>query len=141
MLSHTVMLWSVTEIEFEFFCFSTFKCSYFCFSYVLANTWMWDICIRATSAVCNSILSHWNLHIIRQQKQFGDRMAHMQTVASKGQYIQWSKESIWFIYNMSPKAGVWVPSVFWGSKFQFSFQAFHPYLELWRDESNEFRFC
>ena len=24
-------------------------------------------------------------------------------------------------YNMSPKAGVWVPSVLWGSKFQFSF--------------------
>ena len=44
-------------------------------------------------------------------------------------------------YNMSSKAGVWVPSVLWWSKFQFSFQAFHPYLELWRDESNEFRFC
>ena len=44
-------------------------------------------------------------------------------------------------HNMSPKAGVWVPSVLWGSKFQFSFQAFHPYLELWRGESNEFWFC
>ena len=44
-------------------------------------------------------------------------------------------------YNMNPKAGVWVPSVFWGDKIKCSFQAFHPYLELWRDESNEFRFC
>ena len=74
MLSHTVTLWSVTEIEFEFFCgiFSTFKCSYFCFCMCWplgANTWMWDICIRVTSAVCNSILSHWNLPIIRQQRQ------------------------------------------------------------------------
>ena len=43
--------------------------------------------------------------------------------------------------NMSPKAGVWVPSVLRGSKFQFSFQAFHPYLELWKGKSNEFRFC
>ena len=37
MLSHTVTLWSVMELEFKFFCgiFSTFKCSYFCFLYVL----------------------------------------------------------------------------------------------------------
>ena len=37
MLSHTVTLWSVTELEIELFhgIFSTFKCSYFCFWYVL----------------------------------------------------------------------------------------------------------
>ena len=57
MLSHTVTLWSVTEIEFKFFrsIFSTFKCSYFCFCMCWplgANTWMWDISQSEIFSLC-----------------------------------------------------------------------------------------
>ena len=142
MLSHTVMLWSVTEIEFEFFCgiFSTFKCSYFCFCMCWplgANTWMWDICIRVTSAVCNSILSHWNLPIIRQQRQLRYRMAHMQTVAPKGQHMLWSKESILIYLTIWVLRLVCVCQVF--SEEIKSNAVSKLFILIWRDESNKFR--
>ena len=81
---------------FEFFngIFSTYKCSYFCFFCMCwpfgANTWMWDICVRATSAVCNSILSHWNLHIIRQNGSHAN--------SSPERSIHTMKQRIYLIY-------------------------------------------
>ena len=147
MLSLTVTLWSVTEIEFNFFCgiFSTFKCSYFCFFACVD--------LSGPTPECKTSVSELPLLFAIVFFLIEICISSYSRNSSETEWLtckQWSqkvntyneaKNLFDLSQNMNPKAGVWVPSVLWGSKFQFSFQAFHPYLELWRGESNEFRFC
>ena len=147
MLSHTVTLWSVTELEFEFFCgiISTFKCSYFCFLYVLTfggqhlnvrHLYQSYLCCLQWHSFSLKSAYHQTAETTRIQNG-----SHANSGPKRSIHTMTAKNLFDLSCNMSPKAGVWVASVFWGDKIKCSFQAFHPYLELWRDESNEFRSC
>ena len=147
MLSHTVMLWSVTEIEFEFFhgIFSTFKCSYFCFLYVLTfGGQHLNVRHLYQSYLCCFAIAFFLIEICISSDSIDNSDTAWLTCKQWPQKVNTYNEAknlFDLSYNMSPKAGVWVPGVFWGGKIKCSFQAFHPYLELRRDESNEFRSC